>query len=184
MIQQNVFTGLLHKLFPHSEEKAELKRLHQMHDHCQCAHPCPNKVSFFDKMHHKGESLKLIAYVRAWEGDGAAEQTRQLKAWCDEHGNTIIKLFDHDTKEPEMDLHDALIALDKADGMIVTDLSRLVTHHDDPLRDLAPLVHHYFFHEPKHLITISEQIDTRTAEGQEKMVEFLKRLTDLEHGTC
>src|SRR6185369_5664284 len=109
--------------------------------------------SFFDKMHHQGEALKLVAYVRAWEGSAAKEQTRRLQAWCDVNGNVIIKTFDHDKKEPEIDFHDALMALDEADGMIVTDLSRLVRHHDDPLRDLAPLVHHYFFHEPKHLIS-------------------------------
>ena len=185
MPQQFIVGRLLEKLFPHNHSNdGELERLQAMHKHCQCPPPCPEKSSFFDKIHHRGQSLKLIAYIRACEIDGAIEQKGKIQQFCADRGHQIVQIFDHDTLVPEVGLHDALEALSTADGIIVTDLTRLVKHHDDPLRELAPLVHHYFFHEPKHLISIAECIDTTNQEGQERLVNFLEQLNDVEHGTC
>jgi hypothetical protein len=150
-----------------------------MHARCQCAKPCPNKISLFDKMHHRG-ALNLIAYVRACKTEAAQEQLQKIQQFCADRGHRIVQIFDHDTMTPERGLREAPDALDSADGMIVCDLTRLVKHHDDPLRELGPLIHHYFFHEPKHLISI----DTATLEGQQQLVEVMKQLGDIEYGTC
>lgn len=184
MVQQGILGHLLERVFPHGQEESELMRLRQMHARCECAKPCPNKVSFFDKMHHRGRSLNLIAYVRACESEAAQQQLAKIQQFCADRGHHIVQVFDHDTMTPERGLREALDALNFADGMIVCDLTRLVKHHGDPLRELGPIVHHYFFHEPKHLISISECIDTTSIEGQEQLVEILKQIGDIEYGTC
>ncbi len=181
----NIVSRLIEKMFPHDHSKEDhLERLRSMREHCQCASPCPSKSSFFDKIHHRGQSLKLIAYVRANQINGANEQTSKIQQFCKDRGHQIVAVFDHDTVAPEVGLHDALEALNTADGIIVTDLSRMVKHHDDPLRELSPLIHHYFFHEPKHLISIGECIDTTNQEGQEQLIKLLEQLGDVEYRTC
>jgi DNA invertase Pin-like site-specific DNA recombinase len=122
---------------------------------------------------------RYVGYVRAIEQADLAEQYAQLESFAKEHGLQIAETF-CDIGKPMSGLHHAMEALKDADGLLIVDLNRLVTHTDDRLRDLRPILHHFCApSEGKHLISIAEGINTATASGQASAMELVKELRDV-----
>ncbi len=127
---------------------------------------------------------RLIAYIRSADPESRQLQRSVIDQYCAENGYRIVDYFDWDTTKPTVAFHDAMSALESADGMIVTDLTRLAEHQDDPLRDLAPLVNGEFLQRHKHLISIKEAMNTSSIEGKKRMIEHMRKLADGAVGWC
>ena len=168
------------------QSAADCQRLKSMNEHFQKVPAKQVEVSGKLSLHHSpGANVKLVAYTKYGGDTNKAEmQMERIDEYCASHGYTIQSRYDWNSDQPGTALHDALTALAHSDGLIVSDLARLVEHHDDPLRDLSPLVHDHFFHGGKHLISVKEGINTETIPGQESLVEYLSELRDIEHQTC
>lgn len=119
-------------------------------------------------MHHN-----YVAYVRAYSQLELDNQCELIEQYAKQHHLKIVETY-CDLGPPISGLHHAMEALEGADGLIVTDLDRLVTHTIDRLRDLRPLLHKFCSaSENRHLISISEGIDTGTAIGQANAMELV-----------
>jgi len=117
--------------------------------------------------------FKLIAYVRgAGSEKNEIEQLDAIKEYCLPRNYKIAATF-RDDAEPAMGLHGALEALSLADGLIVFDCSRLVSHHSDSFRDLRPIIAHKFMHGNKKIITVADGIENVTPIGQESLLSLL-----------
>lgn len=167
-------------------ESIECRRLKSINDHFS---KVPAKqVSASDRLslhQSAGADLKLVAYTKFGGVANTPDmQMKKINDYCASHGYTIASSHNWMSDRPGVDLHEAILELDNAAGLIVSDLSCLVEHHDDPLRELAPLMHEHFFHGKKTLISLKEGINTSTIPGQEALVEFLNELRDIEKQTC
>ncbi len=169
---------MLSRIFPHPTYQQELDRLHDIRVHCSSEKPCLVRPHLYELGHKGKRGLKLVAYVRSVEPELREAQKNKIEDYCEKNGHTIVTMFDWDRSKPGTALHDALLAIDGADGLIVADLDRIIDHPDDPPRDLFPIFHHYFFHNAKHLISIHEGIDTGSVFGQEAMINYLNRIAD------
>jgi len=108
----------------------------------------------------------VVVYLRSdREGSAAQEQIELIHSYCKTHGFHIAQVFE-DLGKPSAGLTNALNALKEADALMAVDLDRFVEHSNDRLRDLRPFIHHFFCHTKKHLITITEGIDTSSSAGQ------------------
>lgn len=163
------------------QSKEECARLRQLNEH-YAKFPAKQAGSR-DLSHLPG--LKLVAYTRDGGPSNSVEiQKEKIEKYCKAHGYSISAYYTCQSADDAHPLNDAIGDLEKFGGLIVSDLSRLVGHHEDPLRDLAPLMHEQFFRSSKTLISVKEGIDTSTTWGQEAMIEFLNELRDIEQGTC
>lgn len=174
----NKLVMLLSRLFPHPSFKQELGRLRSNRLHCECKGPCPTSPHLYELGHKGKRGLRLVAYIRSLDPETRKNQRKRIEDYCEKNGHQIVEMFDWDLARPGTALHDALLAIDTADGLIVSDLDRMIDHPDDPPRDLFPIFHHYFFHNTKHLISIHEGIDTGSVFGQEAMISYLNQITD------
>lgn len=174
----NKLLEMLSRMFPHPTYEQELNRLQDNRAHCGCEGPCPTKPHLYELGHKGKRGLKLVGYIRSIEPDMREAQKQKIEDYCEKNGHSIVAMYDWDLSKPGTALHDALLAIDGADGLIVADLNRIIDHPDDPPRDLFPIFHHYFFHNTKHLISIHEGIDTGTIYGQEAMVNYLNQIAD------
>jgi DNA invertase Pin-like site-specific DNA recombinase len=121
---------------------------------------------------------KFIAYVRAERQIEIDEQCDEIESYAKEHHLTITETF-CDLGEPMTGLHHALEAVENVDGIIITNVDRLVSHHDNRLRDLRPVLHRFCSaSENKHLISIEEGINTATPLGQMNAMELVTELKD------
>ncbi len=137
---------------------------HASFQHCGCfALSNPWLRNKLRRQHH---TLGLIAYVRtSTASDDLNQQLALIGDYCAVHGYHITKVF-KDEGIPSSGLREALDSLDEAAGIIAVDLNRFVAHSSDRLRELRPLIHHFFCQSTKHLITVKEGIDTRSPGGQ------------------
>jgi hypothetical protein len=176
-----VFKKLIESIF-HRDcggSESECDRLKQMLQHYNStpSRQQPASKGRLSLPHRSGNNLRLVAYTKyGGETNTAKMQTEQINDYCALHNYIAECTYNWNSKEPAMALHEALCELEHKDGLIVADLSRLVEHHGDPLRDLQPLVHDHFFHNAKHLISVKEGIDTSTTPGQQCLIEYLKEL--------
>ena len=188
---RSTFAHIITYLFHHDQTSdGERARLLQLHQHCQ---DCPrvvqpdesNDLGHLSVVKHYREKLKLIGFVKP-TGPlcNSIYQREKLQEFCDSSGYELLQIFEYDKDRSAVALHDALEAMQHADGLIITDMLRLVDHHTDPMRDLAPLVHDYFFHDGKQIISIKEGIDTSTFGGQEAAITFLNDLRGVEFLAC
>jgi hypothetical protein len=125
------------------------------------------------KVHHK-----FVGYVRASDELALDEQYERIEQFAKEHNIDLQETY-CDLGVPQGGLSHALEALENTDGLIACNLDRFVTHHDDRLRDLRPLLHHFCCRGAKHLITIDEGIDTGTPLGQMAAVEIINEQKSL-----
>ncbi len=169
---------MLWQLFPHPNYGQELDRLKANRLHCECQGPCPSKPHLYELGHKGKKGLRLVAYIRSASPDMRELQRSKIEDYCEKNGHSIVAVYDWDLSKPSTALHDALQSIDGADGLIVSDLDRIIDHPDDPPRDLFPIFHHYFFHSTKHLISIQEGIDTGSLPGQESFIRYLNRIED------
>lgn len=132
-----------------------------------------------DSLHgfRKNRGLRLVAFIRTGHESLASDQEQKIKDYCRERGHIIVAVFGGGGQNA-VDLQEALAALYHSDGLIAVDLMRLFCHDKDPVRELQHEIHRHFFHDQKRLITIEDGIDTGTAEGQVKVVQFLGTLCD------
>ncbi len=174
---QRLLENIFHKDCGGSESKCD--RLKKMLEHYNNApsRQHPSSQGRLSLSQRSGNNLRLVAYTK-YGGETNTEemQTQRINDFCELHNYVAESRFNWNPKEPAMALHEALCELEHKDGLIVADLSRLVEHDGDPLRDLSPLVHGQFFHNAKHLISVKEGIDTSTTPGQQSLVEYLKEL--------
>lgn len=165
---------------------AECRRLQSINEHYS---KIPAKhVAAIDPQsssHFVGTKKSLIVYTKFGGTNNTPDmQMKRIHDYCEAHGYRVDKVCSWRSDHPGVDLHQAINELANSGGLIVSDLSRLVEHHDDPLRELAPLMHQHFFHGEKTLIALKEGINTATQPGQEALIEFLNELRDIENLTC
>jgi DNA invertase Pin-like site-specific DNA recombinase len=122
---------------------------------------------------------KVIAYARACDEMDLDEQYDEIEKYAKEHHLVVTETY-CDVGKPMTGLHHAMEALENADALLVCNLNRLVTHTDDRLRDLRPLLHHFCSQQAggKHLISIEEGINTSTPTGQMNAVEIINEYKD------
>ncbi|CAN5568575.1 hypothetical protein BH10CYA1_BH10CYA1_60490 [soil metagenome] len=120
----------------------------------------------------------IVAYVRVDDKQlPQDEQIRIIKSYCALHDLDIAHTFiDHG--KPSYGLQDALQELENSDALISVDLNVFVEHEGDRVRDLRPLIHHFFCHQKKHLIAIQEGLDTGTAAGQRIAMDIASEVKD------
>lgn len=117
---------------------------------------------------------KIVAYVRTDAPEPALErQVQTIDGYCRENNLELVRVFQDEGPAPGMGLSDALNSLSVVDGLIAVDLERFVQHHDDRTIDLRPLLHQFFCTNKKYLITISEGINTSSAEGQRTAMQYI-----------
>jgi DNA invertase Pin-like site-specific DNA recombinase len=121
------------------------------------------------------KKLKLIAYIRTGDTENTVdEQKRLIENHCLSHGYQILRYFEMDTIKPSHGLSEALEAVEKADGLIVADLSRFVQNIDDQLRDIRPIISK-LLHEQKPLFAVLDGIETLTPSGQEAAMTVISQ---------
>ena len=179
---------VLEKIFhPRSSDMdGELARLQQMHDECQ---ECPGDMQPMEShnLHipnRNSRNLRVVGLLSSRGICSARKQAATIEQYCRQFGYSLVEVFDCASESTPLAIHEALEALRHVDGLIVSEIFSLVEHDGDTLRDLAPMIHDHFFHKGKHLISVKEQINTGTPEGQEAIIEYLKQLTDVSHRTC
>jgi len=74
---------------------------------------------------------------------------------------------------PSFGFKAAIDALENADGLISVDLNQFASSHGDRVRELRPLIHHFFCLGGKHLITINDGVDTSTHAGQQNAMDSI-----------
>jgi DNA-binding LacI/PurR family transcriptional regulator len=126
-----------------------------------------------NKLSRSGHKGTLVGYVRTTGDECSIEpQLKQIEDYCQEHGFKLLRVL-HDHGIPGRGLQEALNSLDECGGIITTDLQKLTDFHQNHLREVRPLVHHFLSHTDKHLISINEGIDTRSAAGQMAAIELI-----------
>lgn len=117
--------------------------------------------------------LRLIGYLRTGGSQvSAREQRNMIREYCVQHGHHLVGFTEVDSDRPSFGLQEALNGLKKSDGIIAADLDQFVTHLDDRLIDLRPLIER-LFHTGKVLITLIDGMETITAAGQLRLVEVI-----------
>lgn len=130
-----------------------------------------------------GMNRNLLAFVKdAAGGLSAAEQLELLQQYCADHGLKVARLIVCGG-DPETSIQEALRSLNDVDGLIVSDLNRLVEHAADRGYDLRAFIHQFFCANSfKRLISVAEGIDTRTPAGQAAALELINQVKDA--GAC
>lgn len=129
--------------------------------------------------HPPGRNRSVLAFLK--EDDDSMslkEQLDLIEEFCEIHGLKIARKIIYQGSQATS-LEEAIRQLAFTDGMIVSDLNRLVAHQCDRGHDLRTLLHE-FVGAPAHkrLISVSEGIDTRTTSGQQAAVEIINQVKD------
>lgn len=124
---------------------------------------------------NNGRKERLVAYVRANTQAALDAKIEHIKTYCLNHGYQILEIFADVSDHPSFGFKAALDALESVDGLISIDLNQFVSNHGDRLRELRPLIHHFFCYGGKHLITIDDGIDTGTQVGQQNAIELISQ---------
>ncbi len=126
-----------------------------------------------------GRNRSLLAFLK--EDDNSMPINQQLdliNEFCQIHGLKLArKIVFQDTRATS--LQEAIRQMAFTDGLIVSDLDRLVSHECDRGHDLRTLLHE-FVGAPAHkrLVSVSEGIDTRTPSGQQAAMEMINQIKD------
>ncbi|MBX9666945.1 MAG: recombinase family protein [Candidatus Obscuribacterales bacterium] len=168
-----------------SESAAMYERLKHMSAHRTEKQPVHSMPWGNLSIHHRPRrNAHLIAYTKyGGENNTIMMQVDHIHRFCTMHGYTIQNVFEWEKSRPGTAIREALMAMHTADGIIVSDLTRLIDHYADPMRDLKPLVHECF-RNGKHLIAVNEGIDTATVVGQNALIEYTQELHDVVYRTC
>jgi len=161
-----------------SESDSGVYRLRNIKRNSKPAKTAQPVVSRSLSLYHRlGNNARLVAYTRCGGELNTVEmQLEAIKKYCSQNGYKVVYHYNCDNNTPKAAFNQAFYALGFCDGMIVADINRLVEHSGDPARDLYPLVSDHFFHDHKHLIAVKEHIDTSTADGQNALLDYLRRL--------
>ncbi len=117
--------------------------------------------------------LRLIGYLRTGSCSiSARDQRNMIREYCVNNEHHLIGFTEIDADKPSFGLQEALSGLKKNDGIIAADLNQFVSHPDDRLIALRPLVER-LFHTGKVLITLVDGMETITAAGQHRLMEMV-----------
>jgi hypothetical protein len=139
-------------------------------DKCICKEKESSIASYYLNRNRKE---KLVAYVRASQEEDLANRLESVEKYCLDNGYQIVEVFTDISDHPSYGFKAAFEAMKHADGLISFDLDQFVGLHADRIRELRPFMHHFFCLGGKHLITVSDGIDTGTMEGQENAIALI-----------
>lgn len=139
-------------------------------DRCLCTEKNNSITSYYL---NRSRKEKLVVYVRVVEESLLEENVGLIKTYCKELGYQIADIFTDVSDHPSFGFKAALDAMENADGLISVDLNQFVSSHGDRMRELRPLIHHFFCRGGKHLITINDGIDTGTEIGQQNAIDII-----------
>lgn len=122
---------------------------------------------------NRNRKEKLVVYVRTNHEEDVYEKVEEIKDYCSENGYQIADVFSDVGDHPSFGFRAALDAMENCDGLITVDLNQFVGAKSDRIRELRPLIHHFFCGGGKHLITIAEGIDTGTQLGQQNAMQLV-----------
>ncbi len=135
---------------------------------------CPGKGnSLATHLLNSNRREKLVAYVRVTQEEDINDKVEVIRDYCREFEYQIAEIFSDVGDRPSFGFKAALQALANSDGLISFDLDQFVGSHGDRIRELRPLIHHFFCGGGKHLITIADGIDTGTQQGQQNAIELV-----------
>jgi hypothetical protein len=159
------------------QQFAELSRLHQMRTHSHNPVEQPYESDSLENSVNKSHHLQLIAYVRQGHEKSVEDQEKCIREYCREHGHKLIDTVVCKINCPNA-LAEAVAKLNRADGIIISDLLRLFDHENDPVREILSVIHEHFFLREKHLISVEANLDSQSIAGQFQLVKFLKEVSD------
>ncbi len=139
-------------------------------DRCMCTTKGDSLTNYYLNRNRKE---RLVAYVRVLHEEDTAEKVEQVRDYCRDNGYQIVDIFSDVGDHPSFGFRAALDALENADGLISLDLNQFVGFKGDRIRELRPLIHHFFCGGGKHLITIAEGLDTGTQLGQQNAIDLV-----------
>lgn len=122
-----------------------------------------------------GRNRKLVAFLKESRDSLLIdEQLRVILAFCEDHLTEIVAQIIDDGPE-SLPVQEIIEALRSADGIIVSDLNRLVEHIEQG-NYLGPVLHEFFCgRSPKRLVSVCEGLDTKSIAGQFSAIELLQR---------
>lgn len=120
-----------------------------------------------------GESL--IAYIRAPRQSDVQEHLDDIERYCKKNSYQIAHVFTDIGDHPSFGLQAAFDGLENADGLISCNMNMFVKQDGDRIRELRPFIHHFFCLREKHLITITDGIDTGSSFGQENAIALINQ---------
>ncbi len=141
-------------------------------DRCMCTEKGNSLASYYL---NRARKEKLVAYVRVPHEEQIDEKVELIRQYCIDNGYQIIEVFSDVDDHPSFGFKAALDALENCDGLISLDLNQFVATKGDRIRELRPLIHHFFCRGGKHLITIAEGLDTGTEIGQQNAIELVSQ---------
>ena len=139
-------------------------------DRCMCI---DNGSSIANYYLNRRRREKLVVYVRVNDESKIEEKVDLIKEYCAQNEYQIVDILTEVSDHPSFGFKAALEELENADGLISVDLNQFVSSHGDRIRELRPLIHHFFCQGGKHLITINDGIDTGTNIGQQNAIESM-----------
>lgn len=139
-------------------------------DRCLCSEKSHALSNYYL---NRNRREKLVAYIRAQNENDQAAKLDAIKAYCTDNGYQLVDIFSDISEHPSFGFKAAMEGLENADGLISFDANQFIAKNADPLRELRPLIHHFFCGGGKHLITIADGIDTGTELGQQAAIELV-----------
>jgi hypothetical protein len=136
---------------------------------------CDNapKPAFTRTPMDSGETL--VAYIRASKRSDLPEYLREIERYCQKNSYQIAHVFTDVGDRPSFGLQAAFDALENADGLISCNMNMFVKQDGDRIRELRPFIHHFFCLREKHLITVTDGIDTGSSFGQENAIALMSQ---------
>lgn len=124
--------------------------------------------------------LKLIGYVRTDGSELSRElQCRTIKEYCLAHDHHLLALY-YDDGPPGMGLLTALRNLEKVDGLVTYDLSRLV-EKSDCSTESAAFISKHFLDSKKKIVAIADNLENTSSLGEENLRNRLVTYSDVDH---
>ncbi len=139
-------------------------------DRCMCTEKANSLASYYV---NRARKEKLVAYLRVCHEEQIEDKVELIRNYCVDNGYQMIEIFSDVGDHPSFGFKAALDALENCDGLISLDLNQFVASKGDRIRELRPLIHHFFCGGGKHLITIAEGLDTGTELGQQNAIELV-----------
>lgn len=139
-------------------------------DRCMCSEKSHALSNYYL---NRNRRERLVAYIRAQNENDRAAKLDAIKVYCKDNGYQLVDILSDISDHPSFGFKAAMEELENADGLISVDASQFIAKDADPMRELRPLIHHFFCAGGKHLITIADGIDTGTQLGQQAAIDLV-----------
>lgn len=163
--QRPLMEHLLKERHPHSPR---ISHQGDIIDRCLCTEKSNSLSTYYL---NRSRKERLVVYVRVDREENLETQLDLIKKYCSDFGYHIADVYTDVADHPSFGFKAALDAMENADGLITVDLNQFVSANGDRVRELRPLIHHFFCQGGKHLITVNDGIDTGTECGQQNAIE-------------